>query len=100
MIEDIVKGETGGSVIHQGELDMLAREMAATYKGMVAHYEKEYKIKRSEARKKATTHSPEYYELANRDLRRNSISIDLQPITNGARRKLSKSGQKSNGGSR
>lgn len=50
--------------IHRGELDMLAREMAATYEGMVAHYEKECKINRSEARKKATSHSPDYYELA------------------------------------
>ena len=33
---------------------------------MIAHYEKEYKIKRSEARKKATTHTPEYYESESR----------------------------------
>lgn len=32
---NVAKEETGGSVIHKDEVSMLAREMAATYAGMV-----------------------------------------------------------------
>ena len=49
--------------IHRGEIALLAREMASCYEGMVKFYEKEYKLTRSQARKKADYYSDEYWKI-------------------------------------
>ena len=61
MSKEIARQET--APIHRGEIDVLARELAAAYKGMVEHYEKDWKLTHAKAKKKANQYTDDYWKI-------------------------------------